>query len=197
MPILTGFSFPLFVFYVLLAAWFTLESQVGRIARRPRGLRFGSSSQDQGSFGWIITGIAGSLILSLVLFVSGLGGFLPLPSIGIGVAVSAMGLTMRYWSISTLGRFFSPVIRIEDDHQIIRAGPYRWLRHPSYTGIWLACLGPVLSLGTISGSIATTIVGLAVLSHRIRLEESLLVGRFGREYEAYTRETWRLIPGIY
>jgi protein-S-isoprenylcysteine O-methyltransferase Ste14 len=145
----------------------------------------------------ILVGFGLALVLSLLLFALQIGGFLPPFLIEIGIAVSLTGVVVRCWAITSLGRFFSPVIRIESDHQIVRIGPYRWLRHPSYTGALFASLGAAIALGTIAGSLLTAAIGLIVFGYRIRLEEQMLIDRFGDEYREYIRTTWRLLPGIY
>ncbi|HEV2166042.1 MAG TPA: isoprenylcysteine carboxylmethyltransferase family protein, partial [Thermoplasmata archaeon] len=131
------------------------------------------------------------------LCLSGVGGVFTGPVLWVGVAISLGGTGVRVWAIHSLGRFFSPVIRIESDHEIVRGGPYRWLRHPSYTGIYLATIGAVVALGSLSGALLTAAIVLATLAHRIRLEERMLLDRFGTEYEQYARSTWRLLPWIY
>ncbi len=106
------------------------------------------------------------------------------------------GLVLRWAAILTLGRFFTANIAIHEDQPVITTGPYRYVRHPSYTGLLLAFLG----LGVFFGSWLSLVVlmipiTLAVI-HRIRLEESVLVNALGPAYAAYCARTKRLIPGI-
>jgi protein-S-isoprenylcysteine O-methyltransferase len=116
----------------------------------------------------------------------------------IGVAtLFAAGLALRWWAIFVLGRWFTDDVAIHADHQLVTAGPYQWVRHPSYTGAALAFVGmalmfehwlalPLLLLG----------VALAFL-YRIRVEEQALAGAFGPRWVEYASRTSRLIPGLY
>jgi protein-S-isoprenylcysteine O-methyltransferase Ste14 len=80
---------------------------------------------------------------------------------------------------------------------VIRSGPYRLLRHPSYTGILLALLGIGLALGTWLGLLAVIVLPLIGVLIRIRVEESVLIDALGQEYVSYAAETRRLIPGVW
>ena len=190
-------SEPLVTFILLVLTWFVSESVVRRLTRGSNRGVAQPAPQDRGSLWVILVGIGGALTDSVLLYLSGVGGVFPWPVLWVGVVVSLGGSAVRGWAISSLGRFFSPVIRIESGHQIVRLGPYRWLRHPSYTGIYFSAVGAVVALGTVAGTVLTAVVILIVLGYRIRLEERMLIDRFGEEYEEYARSTWRLLPGIY
>ena len=117
-----------------------------------------------------------------------------------GVAALALliaGLSLRIWAIATLGKFFTVNVAVHSDHRVVRDGPYRWLRHPSYTGALIAFAG----LGVLTGSalcLGVILAGiLAAFLYRIDVEERALRSRLGPEYEAYARETRRLIPFVY
>ena len=88
-------------------------------------------------------------------------------------------------------------ITIREDHQLVRGGPYRWLRHPSYTGGFLTAIGLPLALGTPVGFVVTLGACLIAYVYRIRIEEAALISKFGASYQEYSRRTWRLIPGVY
>jgi protein-S-isoprenylcysteine O-methyltransferase len=64
-----------------------------------------------------------------------------------GVVFFVAGLLLRWWAIITLGRFFTVDVTIEKDHELVERGPFRVVRHPSYTGVLLAFVGLGLSLG--------------------------------------------------
>lgn len=106
------------------------------------------------------------------------------------------GLVLRWAAILTLGRFFTTNIAIHEGQPIITAGPYRYVRHPSYTGLLLAFLGLGVFFGNWFSLVVLMIpITLAVI-HRIRLEESVLVSALGPAYSAYCTRTKRLIPGV-
>jgi len=107
------------------------------------------------------------------------------------------GLVLRWTAILTLGRFFTANIAIHEGQPVISAGPYRYVRHPSYTGLLLAFLG----LGVFFGNWLSVIVLFVPITfaviHRIRIEESVLEGALGPAYSAYCARTKRLIPGMW
>ena len=109
--------------------------------------------------------------------------------------MGVMGITFREWAVITLGRYFSRIVEIEPDHRLVTKGPYRWIRHPAYTGMILFDIGVALALGSWIGSfLAAALIGTATL-YRISIEEWVLAESFGTEYEKYAHRTWRLFPG--
>jgi protein-S-isoprenylcysteine O-methyltransferase Ste14 len=113
----------------------------------------------------------------------------------VGLLFILAGLILREWAVIKLGRFFSRTVQIKSDHQLITDGPYRWLRHPAYTGMVLVYMGIALALGTWLGAVITTGFMLAATVYRIRVEEQVLIETFGNEYRDYMKRTWRLFPG--
>jgi protein-S-isoprenylcysteine O-methyltransferase len=113
------------------------------------------------------------------------------------VVLFAAGLILRWWAIVTLGRFFTVDVTIEKDHELVERGPFRWVRHPSYTGVLLAFLGWALTLRNWA-AIAVVLVPIFVaLVRRMNVEEEALRGALGERYERYIKRTKRLVPGIY
>lgn len=107
------------------------------------------------------------------------------------------GLAFRLWSIRTLGKYFRVVVHVQAGHEIIQTGPYRWLRHPSYSGLLLALVGSSLLFANVA-SIALVITGaLAGLLYRIIVEERVLVEQLGASYRDYAAHTRRLVPGVW
>jgi protein-S-isoprenylcysteine O-methyltransferase Ste14 len=107
------------------------------------------------------------------------------------------GMALRLYSISLLGRYFTFEVAVHADQPVIEAGPYRYIRHPSYTGALITVTGLGLSLGNWAGLIALLGCMIAAYSYRIPIEESALVAVLGEPYEKYTRRTHRLIPYIF
>ena len=108
-----------------------------------------------------------------------------------------LGLILRTWAVWTLGKFFTWHSKVESHQKVIRSGPYRFVRHPSYTGAMLTYLfGPFFLHAWLSTLVA--IVALPLAFHRrVRLEEDLLKGNLGDEYQTYCREVKKLIPWIW
>jgi protein-S-isoprenylcysteine O-methyltransferase len=115
----------------------------------------------------------------------------------VGVAVFAAGLALRWYSIVYLGRFFTVDVAIAEDHRVVDSGPYRFVRHPSYTGALLAFLGIGMCIGNWVSLLAVTVpIGWAFM-RRIRVEEAALHAALGDSYAAYARRTKRLVPLAY
>jgi protein-S-isoprenylcysteine O-methyltransferase len=115
----------------------------------------------------------------------------------LGAGLFAVGTILRWWSIVHLGRFFSVDVAIASDHKVVETGPYRFVRHPSYTGLLLQCAGLGIVLRTTLSLLVIIVPTFLVLFHRIRVEEKALLANFGKDYEAYTRRTKRLLPGVF
>ena len=112
------------------------------------------------------------------------------------LALVVLGLLVAYWARVHLGRNWSGEVIVKENHTLITSGPYRWIRHPIYSGMTVALIGTALATGAPYGFIA---VGLIVFGFlvRVRLEEALMRETFPGEYDNYSRHTARLIPGVY
>jgi len=119
------------------------------------------------------------------------------PRLGIAAASFAAGLVLRWVSILTLGRLFTTRVTVQDGHELVRRGPYRWLRHPSYTGMVLILVGIGLALGDAIALALAVGVPLAALLYRIRVEERVLANAFGEAWERHRAATWRLVPWVW
>ncbi|MGE5207723.1 MAG: methyltransferase family protein [Alphaproteobacteria bacterium] len=114
-----------------------------------------------------------------------------------GVVLFVAGLFLRWWAIITLGRFFTVDVTIEKDHELVERGPFRIMRHPSYTGVLLAFAGFALSLGNWAALLVILLPIFAAFIHRMNVEENALSGALGRQYTDYMQRTKRLVPFIY
>jgi protein-S-isoprenylcysteine O-methyltransferase Ste14 len=118
-------------------------------------------------------------------------------TLGLGVALVLAGTVLRAWAIVSLGRYFRRDVMIEPGQQIVRRGPYRVLRHPSYTGIFLILAGFGLAFGSwVSAGVALLIVFVGMLP-RIRVEEQALSQAFEADYTDYANSTARIIPHVW
>ena len=115
----------------------------------------------------------------------------------VGLSLFACGLALRWYAILYLGRFFTVNVAIAADHRIIDGGPYRYVRHPSYSGALMAFAGLGCCLGNWGSIAAIMMPCFAAFMLRIRVEESALSHALGEPYRDYMRRTKRLIPAFY
>jgi protein-S-isoprenylcysteine O-methyltransferase Ste14 len=117
--------------------------------------------------------------------------------VGVGCGISVAGIALRLWAIRTLGTHFTRYLRVADDQRVVVDGPYRRLRHPSYTGAIVIYTGVGIGLGNAVGLTALVLLPAIGFIERIPQEEALLGERFGDSYTGYARQTSRLIPGLW
>jgi protein-S-isoprenylcysteine O-methyltransferase len=115
----------------------------------------------------------------------------------IGTAIIWLGIILRYWAIRTLGKFFTTVIGMQKGHRLVKGGPYRYIRHPSYTGALITVFGFGIALRNLIGLILMMAIVLFIYKTRIDYEEKVLTSNFGKEYKEYAKNTKRLIPWVY
>ena len=114
-----------------------------------------------------------------------------------GTIIFIMGYVLRLWAVRTLGQFFTMEIGLRADHGLITNGPYRWARHPSYTGYLLILLGYALAAQSLVALIIPLTLAGVFLFFRIRAEERMLVEKFGESYRLYQKKSKRLFPCIF
>ena len=115
------------------------------------------------------------------------------PLLYLGLGLMLAGLALRWYSIRVLGRWFTYSVATRADQRVVEVGPYRWIRHPSYTGALLTVLGVLVCL-TNPLAFFGLLPPLAGYVYRIRVEERTLVRTLGDPYRSYMRRTKRLIP---
>jgi protein-S-isoprenylcysteine O-methyltransferase Ste14 len=155
------------------------------------------SSESKGSRGFHVL-LANVALLLIIAPIRGLGRFLPASYLIMagGLAVEMMGWALAIWARRALGRNWSGEISIKTEHQLIRSGPYELLRHPIYTGLMTMYVGATLVTGEWVAIVGVAIAAFAY-RRKIRLEEANMEVAFGADYDAYRRETWALVPGLF
>jgi protein-S-isoprenylcysteine O-methyltransferase Ste14 len=150
------------------------------------------------SFFGVIATIAAALILGFraehVEATVITGGWAP---VIVGAAVGIAGVGLRLWAMLVLGRFFTVTVTIQEDHRVVDSGPYRVLRHPSYTGLLVLFTGFGIGLDNWLSLLAMVALPLAGILLRIRAEERALSIALGERYTSYAARTDRLIPGVW
>jgi len=114
-----------------------------------------------------------------------------------GLVVMWCGMAIRVWAILTLGNAFRTTVEVEPDQKIVTSGPYRWLRHPSYTGLLVILAGFGLALGNWLSFAICLAVPLPAVLRRIAVEEAELMLVLGEPYRRYEERTKRLVPGVW
>jgi protein-S-isoprenylcysteine O-methyltransferase Ste14 len=114
-----------------------------------------------------------------------------------GIALMIGGIVLRQTAIRTLGKYFTFTVRVRQEQPVVDFGPYRWIRHPSYTGALLTMAGVGLALTNWASLVLILLAGAVGYTYRISVEERALSETLGEPYAAYMRRTWRLIPFIF
>jgi len=113
----------------------------------------------------------------------------------LGLLLLVLGVGFACWARVVLGRNWSATVQLKQDHELVVAGPYRWVRHPIYTGILLGVAGTALVVNEWRGLLALVLV-TAAFWFKLRHEEAWMRERFGAAYVDYMRRTKALIPGL-
>jgi len=106
-----------------------------------------------------------------------------------------IGLAFAFWARVTLGRNWSGVVTLKEGHELVERGPYRFVRHPIYTGILTMFFATALALGHLAGFAATLLL-FASFWIKLRDEEQLMLQQFPDRYAAYRRRVKRIIPFV-
>ncbi|MDQ2825318.1 MAG: isoprenylcysteine carboxylmethyltransferase family protein [Verrucomicrobiota bacterium] len=179
---------------LVLGALYGVSEIILGFTRRSRG---GSRDQHSLALLW------GVILVSIALAISSVSLY-PAATLPhqwffylIGLVLFVGGIILRWYSIVHLGRFFTVDVSIAKEHRVVDSGPYRFIRHPSYTGALLAFAGIGLSLGNWLSIVFMTLPITFAFLWRIRIEERALIDALGDDYRVYLRRTARLIPFVY
>jgi len=115
----------------------------------------------------------------------------------LGIAILLAGSMLRRYCFRTLGRFFTGNVTVHTDHTVIEDGPYRFVRHPSYTGGMLMYLGTGLALTNWLSALILVGMGAITYAYRVRVEEQALGSSIGQPYRDYMRRTKRFVPFVF
>lgn len=195
--IFTGHAYTI-AFAIAVLIWY-IPDRIGafwlRSARDPS-----ARQQDRGSYvvliGSIIVGGGVSVLLAILWTGAAIPWFRPQVTIA-GIIFILLGGGLRWWAILTLGHYFTFDVAVRATQKVVQSGPYRFVRHPAYSGTLLSLLGIGLTLASWAGLVAVLAGALIGLLYRVRVEEKALIDGLGQPYVDYMRRTKRFIPLIF
>lgn len=114
----------------------------------------------------------------------------------IGVTLFLMGVAIRRVGKNTLGEYYSYGLRTSQNHKLIKRGIYRYVRHPISLAAMMYSMGIPLIFSSLYGTLLMLVM-IPLILNRIRIEEKMLLKRFGEEYREYMKETKKLVPLVY
>ena len=174
-------------------------SEVSLAVRRRATTKTGTKERDAGSLRllWVVNllSITGGVTLSAAGLGLRLPGGIAWEALGLGVFFA--GTALRWWAIWHLGRFFTVNVAVAEDQRVIDDGPYRLIRHPSYSGLLLQFAGLGLTLGTLPAFLVVLIFPTLAILFRIRIEESALRAHLPDAYGAYMARTKKIVPLLF
>jgi protein-S-isoprenylcysteine O-methyltransferase Ste14 len=185
------------VFSFILILWVVSEVIGGMVQPLVLGgRRARRRGHDRGSFLLIYAGVIVYFIIA-VSFAGSSVATLPSSTFYLGIFLMVLGIVVRQWAIAVLGRFFSRTLAVQEQQTVVETGPYRFVRHPSYTGALIFFVGFGLALQSW-GSVLTLVPIFAICyGYRMYIEEELLVAELGEAYLSYSHSTKRLIPYVF
>ncbi|HXW47488.1 MAG TPA: isoprenylcysteine carboxylmethyltransferase family protein [Streptosporangiaceae bacterium] len=184
---------------LLTIVWLTMEgAKYSQQREHPRegATRVGSVT------GWRLSVLGCAIVTNVALYlaphlVSG-AAIRPAAAVAaVGLVVMLAGIVLRGWSFLTLGDYFTFTVQVSDDQKVVNAGPYRLLRHPSYAGILLICIGVGLAGANWASLAVLVLLPLALLLYRIHIEERALLTTLGERYRDYALGRKRLVPLVW
>jgi protein-S-isoprenylcysteine O-methyltransferase Ste14 len=183
------------LFTTTIAAWGMMELSQRSQARREGATKISGAGERIALLACLIVGIA---VANLTPRLVPAAAIRPAPvAFAAGMVVLLAGLVLRGWSFKALGQYFTHSVMVSSDQEVIATGPYRVLRHPSYTGILLAVIGVGLASANWADLAGGLLLALTPMLWRIHVEESALMGTLGDRYRGYAAQHKRLVPLVW
>jgi protein-S-isoprenylcysteine O-methyltransferase Ste14 len=183
---------------VIIAAVIVIRAPFGSQSRKTP-----IAANHRGAREMFVLGLAwlGSMILPLLWVSSPLFAVAEYPLhptvFAAGVLAAALGLWLLRRSHIELGKNWSISLALREEHQLVTSGIYRYVRHPMYTSIFLYALGQALVVPNWIAGPANLVAFLVLFAMRVKVEERMMVDKFGDQYRNYMTKTKRLIPYIW
>jgi len=158
-----------------------------------------AESKDSGSMRVLLGGMWIALLVAFALAFVKAWAFparLQVPLFAVGISLILLGSLLRRYCFRTLGEYFTGDVRARSDQPVITTGPYRLVRHPSYTAGIMMFMGIGLALGSWLSAALVTVAAIATYTYRVTVEERALLDTIGEAYGAYMKDRKRFIPYI-
>ena len=179
-------------FWVVFYVWFGSELWIGYRRRSSAS----SAKHDSGSRIAVISSVWATVAAAIALSFAFPDAAIKSGRTGLfifGLVLMLAGMALRWYSIRVLGASFTVDVATCPGQEVKQSGPYRWVRHPSYTGGLLTLVGILLCCLNLA-SLAAIVVAAAGYAYRIGVEERALAADLGPPYLDYMLRTKRLIP---
>ena len=158
-----------------------------------------AESKDSGSMRVLLGGMWIALLVAFALAFEKAWAFptrLQVPLFAVGISLILLGSLLRRYCFRTLGQYFTGDVRARHDQPVITSGPYRLVRHPSYTAGIMMFMGIGLALGSWLSAALVTVAAIATYTYRVTVEERALLETIGEPYGTYMKDRKRFIPYI-
>jgi protein-S-isoprenylcysteine O-methyltransferase Ste14 len=193
LPLIYGWNIYAIVFWIVYVIWFVLEI-LGVLTQR---VKADARKQDRGSIVVLLIGLYAGLLLNFVC-----AGLFPGATItwhrpilvSVGLVLMVLGIVLRQYAIRVLGQDFIREVATRADQHVVQRGPYRFIRHPAYSGTLLTVLGIGLAMTNWTSLVAILLFSFAGYSYRVLVEEQALRTSLGQPYVEYMHHTKRFIP---
>jgi len=185
-----------YAFFVVLAMFGASEWSI-RLRSR---MNHGGTRLDRGSIVVVIVtavlGVAAAFALAAGVQSAGIRTA-RCPVFLIGLAVIILGMALRRWAVLALGQFFTVQVQVRSGQTVVDTGPYRFVRHPSYTAIIMSFVGIGVALENWLSLVVIIVVPTIGLIIRIRVEERALLNALGEPYREFSQSRARIIPKVW
>jgi len=187
------------IFLVACLVW-NVPEWIGTFQQRAKGARKEASIQDRGSMALLVGllwfGVAVNFLLAWLLPEAAFS-WQSTSFFCIGVGCILLGVALRWYSIRVLGDYFTRDVAVSADQKVVQDGPYRYIRHPAYSGTFLTMLGVGLALTNWVGLVVLLLCVFAGHLYRVNIEEAALRQTIGQPYIVYMQQTKRFIPWLF
>ncbi len=195
-PLIYGWNVYAIVFWIVYVVWFVLE-MIGAVAQR---VKADAKKQDRGSIVALLVGLYVGLLLNFVF-----AGLFPSATItwhhpilvSVGLVLMVLGIILRQYAIRVLGQDFTREVATRADQQVVQRRPYRYIRHPAYSGTLLTVLGIGLAMTNWASLVSILLFSFVGYFYRVLVEEQTLRTSLGQPYVEYMHHTKRFIPFVF